>query len=85
MTVQESGLGGQSIPDHVVLKFAIDHGRAGCLGNIDHPAIDMRRTLAIPYHVLRGAPQGGSTITPRTESKTDSAAKRSSVLAGTKE
>lgn len=27
MTVQESGLGGQSIPDHTVLKFAIDHGR----------------------------------------------------------
>ncbi|AXJ01527.1 penicillin-binding protein 1A [Cyclonatronum proteinivorum] len=29
----------------------------------DHWGIDMRRTLAIPYHVLRGAPQGGSTIT----------------------
>jgi sugar phosphate isomerase/epimerase len=27
MTVQESGLGGQSIPDHVVLTFAIDQGR----------------------------------------------------------
>ncbi|MFM8634719.1 MAG: DUF5615 family PIN-like protein [Planctomycetia bacterium] len=28
MTVQESGLGGQSIPDDSVLKFAIDHGRS---------------------------------------------------------
>ncbi|MCH8568295.1 MAG: transglycosylase domain-containing protein [Balneolales bacterium] len=28
----------------------------------NHWGIDMRRTLAIPYHVLRGAPQGGSTI-----------------------
>ena len=27
MTVQESGLGGQSIPDHMVLKFAIEQGR----------------------------------------------------------
>lgn len=27
MTVQESGLGGQSIPDDSVLKFAIDQGR----------------------------------------------------------
>ena len=27
MTVQESGLGGQSVPDHAVLKFAIDQGR----------------------------------------------------------
>lgn len=27
MTVQESGLGGQSIADHMVLKFAIDQGR----------------------------------------------------------
>ena len=28
----------------------------------NHWGIDMRRTLAIPYHVLRGNPQGGSTI-----------------------
>lgn len=28
----------------------------------DHWGIDMFRTLAIPYHVLRGSPQGGSTI-----------------------
>ena len=28
-----------------------------------HWGIDMYRTLAIPYHVLRGRPQGGSTIT----------------------
>ncbi len=28
----------------------------------DHWGIDMQRTLAIPYHILRGAPQGGSTI-----------------------
>jgi len=27
MTVQESGLGGQSVPDHSVLTFAIDQGR----------------------------------------------------------
>ena len=29
----------------------------------DHWGMDMIRTLAIPYHVLRGDPQGGSTIT----------------------
>jgi sugar phosphate isomerase/epimerase len=28
MTVQESDLGGQSIPDQMVLKFAIDQGRS---------------------------------------------------------
>lgn len=28
----------------------------------DHWGMDMIRTLAIPYHVLRGAPQGGSTL-----------------------
>jgi penicillin-binding protein 1A len=28
----------------------------------NHWGMDMIRTLAIPYHVLRGAPQGGSTI-----------------------
>jgi len=28
----------------------------------DHWGMDMFRTLAIPYHILRGAPQGGSTI-----------------------
>lgn len=28
----------------------------------NHWGIDMRRTLAIPYHILRGDPQGGSTI-----------------------
>lgn len=28
----------------------------------NHWGIDMRRTLAIPYHVLSGNPQGGSTI-----------------------
>lgn len=27
MTVQESGLGGQSVPDRTVLRFAIDQGR----------------------------------------------------------
>ena len=27
-----------------------------------HWGIDMIRTLAIPYHILRGSPQGGSTI-----------------------
>ncbi|NND73082.1 MAG: penicillin-binding protein [Rhodothermales bacterium] len=30
---------------------------------MQHSGIDVFRTLAIPYHVLRGAPQGGSTIT----------------------
>jgi len=29
----------------------------------DHWGIDAYRTLAIPYHILRGRPQGGSTIT----------------------
>ncbi len=29
----------------------------------DHWGMDMIRTLAIPYHILRGDPQGGSTIT----------------------
>lgn len=28
----------------------------------DHWGMDMVRTLAIPYHILRGAPQGGSTL-----------------------
>lgn len=28
----------------------------------EHWGMDMIRTLAIPYHVLRGAPQGGSTL-----------------------
>ncbi|WP_457652803.1 penicillin-binding protein 1A [Rhodocaloribacter sp.] len=28
----------------------------------DHWGIDLFRTMAIPYHVLRGKPQGGSTI-----------------------
>lgn len=28
----------------------------------NHWGMDMIRTLAIPYHILRGAPQGGSTI-----------------------
>ncbi len=28
----------------------------------DHWGMDMIRTLAIPYHVLRGEPQGGSTL-----------------------
>ena len=28
-----------------------------------HWGVDVKRTLAIPYHVLRGNPQGGSTIT----------------------
>ena len=33
MTVQESGLGGQSVPDRTVLRFAIDQGR--CLITLD--------------------------------------------------
>lgn len=28
----------------------------------EHWGMDMIRTLAIPYHILRGAPQGGSTL-----------------------
>lgn len=42
MTVQESGLGGQSVPDHAVLKFAIDQDR--CL-------ITLNRRHFVKLHV----------------------------------
>jgi penicillin-binding protein 1A len=48
----------EEIPPHVInaLVATEDHRF------YDHWGIDLFRTMAIPYHLLRGDPQGGSTI-----------------------
>ncbi len=52
MTVQESGLGGQSVPDHLLLTFAIDQGRGLITLNRSNTPNSSGRLLSIVHEAV---------------------------------